>query len=75
MITQELKKSDHHYGKVWCSTCPKTLETQNGEDYGAEALDQPAINFLLGIAELHEKHHPNHNLEVTIYERTPLQNA
>lgn len=74
MITQELKQGDRHYGKVWCATCPKTLELTEGEDYGAEALDQAAINFLLGIADHHELHHPEHKLTVTVYEKKHDQN-
>lgn len=69
MITQEKKKGDRHYGKVWCATCPKTLETTEGEEYGYAALDQSAVNYLIYLAEHHERLHPTHNLTVTVYER------
>lgn len=68
MITEERKQGDRHYGKVWCATCPKTLETTEGEDYSTEALDQAAINYLLGIAAHHERLHKTHNITVTVYE-------
>ena len=71
MITQEKKDGDRHYGKVWCATCPKTLEKIEGEDYSTEALDQAAIDFLLGVAEHHEHLHPKHKITVTVYERVP----
>lgn len=69
MIKQEIRTSDRHYGKVRCATCPKILETTEGEEYGMEALDQSAVNFLLGIASHHERLHPTHSIEVSLYER------
>lgn len=72
MIT-EIKNTNSQInsGKVWCESCPKTLAIEEADDYGMEALDQSAIDFLLGVAEHHEHLHPKHKITVTVYERVP----
>lgn len=72
MITEiKSHNSQINYGKTWCDTCPKTLAIEEADDYGMEALDQSAIDFLLGVAAHHERKHPKHNITVTVYERVP----
>lgn len=52
--------------KVWCETCPKTLDLQ---DTNKDKMDEDAIILLMATASRHERLHPKHNLLVTIYEK------
>lgn len=72
MIT-ELKSQNSltNRGKTWCEDCPKTLAVEEAGDHGMAELEQSVIDYLLGLAEHHEHHHPTHNIFVTIYERVP----
>lgn len=72
MITIEQKKAQTAHGKVRCETCPKTLHL---EDTNEDQIGEEAIQFLMATASRHERLHPTHKLEVSIYERTPLQNS
>jgi len=72
MITEiKSHNSQINYGKTWCETCAKTLLIEESDDYGMEALEQSAIDMLLGIANYHERKHPKHSITVTVYERVP----
>lgn len=76
MITElKVYGSQENYGKVWCKTCPKTLLEEHAEDYGMEALEQAAVDALLGMAAYHERLHKTHDITVTVYERTPIKNT
>lgn len=66
MITIEQKKGQKAWMKVWCETCPKTLDLQ---DTNKDKMDEDAIILLMATASRHERLHPKHNLLVTIYEK------
>lgn len=63
------RNSQINFGKAWCESCSKTLRIE--EAVGFEALEQSAIDLLLGIAAQHEQKHPKHKIYVTIYDRVP----
>lgn len=63
MITIEQKKDFKAWYKVWCETCPKTLEIG---DTNEDVIGDDAITLLMATASRHERLHPTHNLFLLI---------
>lgn len=66
MITIEQKQDFKAWYKIWCETCPKTIDMA---DTNKNQVGEEAITLLLATASKHERLHPKHNIYVKIYEK------
>lgn len=66
MITIEQKNDFKVWYKVWCETCPKTLDIGDSHE---DKIGEDAITLLMATASRHERLHPKHNITLFLYEK------